>query len=144
MELYGQDGSYGFGSQPNHRGGLRLASNPWNSDWNAGVSTLKAWGVLGDGAYEPLLVEGWGAYQPLDWVRVLTRIEHLTFNDENSTALMLGLSHPIEPQGNLGLYFKTWRNSEGWTEVAGSTAAISTHQIILQLDGRFEHSRLNL
>ena len=143
MELYGQDGSYGFGSQPNHRAGFRLASNPVNSDWNVGVSTLKAWGILGDGSYEPLLVEGWGAYQPFDWARVLTRIEHLTFNEESSTALMLGLSHPIDPQGNLGLYWKTWTTSEGATEVAGSNVAKNTHQIIFQLDGRFEHSRFN-
>ena len=58
-ELYGQDGSC-FGSQPNHREGFDCHPILY-SDWNAGVSTLKAWGVIGDGAYEPLLVEGWGA-----------------------------------------------------------------------------------
>ena len=73
------------------------------------MSTLKAWGVLGDEAYEPLFVEGWGAYQPIDWARVLTRIEHLTFNKESSTALMLGLSHPIDPQALVSIW-KTWRN----------------------------------
>ena len=48
-----------------------------------------------------------GGLQPNDWVRVLTRLEYITFNEESSAALMLGLSHPIDPQGNLGLYWKT-------------------------------------
>ena len=143
LELYGQDGSYGFGSQPNHRAGVRLASNPIKKSWNVGVSALQAWGVLGDGAYQPLLLEGWGTVQPVEWIRLLTRIEHATFNQERSTALMLGLSHPIDPQGNLGLYWKTWSHSDGWTEIAGSDAAMSTHQLIVQLDGRFQQSRLN-
>ena len=143
LEFYGQEGSYGFGSQPNHRAGVRLASNPVNKSWNLGVSALQAWGVLGDGAFQPLLIEGWGVVQPISWARILTRLEHTTFNQESSTALMMGVSHPVDPQGNLGLYWKTWNNSEGWTEIAGSDAAASTHQLIIQLDGRFQQSRLN-
>lgn len=143
FELYGQDGSYGFGSQPNHRVGVRLSSNPIERSWNVGLSSLKAWGVLGDSAYQPLLTEGWGAVKPVEWMRLLTRIEHTTFNQESSTAIMLGASHPIDPQGNLGFYWKTWHHSEGWTEIAGSESAMRTHQLIVQLDGRFQQHRSN-
>ena len=138
MEAYGQDGSYGFGSQPNHRAGVRLASNPSDKTWNVGGSALKAWGVRGDGVYQPLLVEGWGAMEATERVKLLSRLEYTTFNQESETALMLGLAHPIKPQGHLGIYWKSWRSSEGWTEIAGSNAAMNTHQLILQLDGRFE------
>ena len=101
---------------------------------------LKAWGVLGDAAYQPLLVEGWGAMDPTGWVKLLSRLEYTTFNQESETALLMGLAHSIESEGHLGLYWKTWRSSEGWTEIAGSVAAMSTHQIVLQLDGRFQSS----
>ncbi len=140
MELYAQDGSYGFGSQRNHRLGGRISTTSENGTWRAGLSGLQSWGVRGDGARAPLLIEGWGSVDPIEWLRVLSRVEHIFQTNSQATSVLLGVAHPISSAGNLGVYWKTWSNSEQWTAVSGSDVAQSSHHFILQLDGRFVQS----
>ncbi len=140
MEFYAQDGSYGFGSQRNHRLGGRISSISENESWRVGISGLQSWGVRGDGAFTPLLIEGWGSVAPTEWLQLLARIEHISLAESQALSTFLGIAHPIPTEGSLGIYWKAWSNSEQWTALSGSDVAQSTHQFILQLDGRFVQS----
>lgn len=138
VEGYAQDGSYGFDSVRNHRVGGRVASTPDSGAYRVGLEVLKVWGVQGNAANTPLLLSLWGTVDAGEWLRFLGRVEHIPLNDAATQGLLLGVSKPLQPQGNLGLYWNTTWNDAGLTPLAGSSAWMSTHRIVLQLDGRFE------
>ena len=81
LEVYGQDGSFGFGSARNHRVGGRLSSSFRHSTTRVGLEGLKTWGIRGNSAYAPLLLSGWASIDPTEWTRVITRLEHIQLND---------------------------------------------------------------
>lgn len=138
LEVYGQDGSFGFGSARNHRVGGRLSSSFIHSTTRVGMEGLKTWGIRGNSAYAPLLLSGWASIDPTEWTRVITRLEHIQLNDVSSQAVLIGVAKPIDTQGNLGIYWKTWTNDSTLLPISGASAAIETHRVIVQLDGRFE------
>ena len=77
---------------------------------------------------------------PTEWLQLLARIEHISLAESQALSTFLGIAHPIPTEGSLGIYWKAWSNSEQWTALSGSDVAQSTHQFILQLDGRFVQS----
>jgi hypothetical protein len=144
VEGYAQDGSYGFDSVRNHRVGGRVASTPDGGSYRIGLETLKIWGVQGNAVNTPLLFSLWGSVDATEWLRLLGRVEHIQLNDVASQAVLFGVSKPVQPQGNLGVYWNATFNDAELLPLAGSSAATNTHRIVLQLDGRFEMTNVSI
>ena len=96
--LFGQEGSRGFGSSPEHRIAMRVTSK---ESIGYGVEVMKAWGVQGDPSLTPLTASVWLRNKPKEGLWGYLRSDVMSFDAPASASAVVGLGYGFSPNTHL-------------------------------------------